>query len=939
MHARQFLTRLTLLFLTAATLTMLVSARTTPRKVTVPPVDELSDKELDLNSVAARRKLADATYAQLRGTPQLAAGEAVIYGADNRVDIYTVTDPNILKLAQGACIVVSTSEISNNGNGTYTLSTSPWTFQSGFPLCADERFRGQLTIGFCSGFLVGDDIVVTAGHCADASSCGSTAFIFGFQQIDSTTPPLTVVSEDNVYFCSNIITQQLSGDFDYCVLELDRPVVGREPLPIRRSGSVADGDSLIVVGHPVAMPMKAAAGAIVQNANGSVPWFQTNTDTYGGNSGSLIANTSDWTVEGILVRGAPDFVVDGSCTRSNTVPNTGNPGSGLEFEEVSKTITFASFIPELVTSAGQITLNRVAYQCADTAGIDLADIDLVGNATQNVLVTTTSGDSETVALAEMPASSGLFSGTLPIDVGAVTNEDGILEVVDGDVVTVAYDDADDGTGNPAVATDDAVIDCTPPIITGVSITNIEGTKATVTFVTDETATPVARYGLDCGSLLQSAVGPTAPSSQQVTIAGLSPLTTYYVSVEATDPAGNTSSDDNGGSCYALTTLDQADYFTELFDASDNDLNYQTLTITPDGSLDFYGACRVTADSFPTNPSGGTTLSLSDDSYSLVSVGSGEQVSLYGASYSSFYVGSNGYITFGTGDNDFSETLADHFGPEPRISGLFDDLNPVQGGTVSWKQLADRIAVTWNAVTEYNGSDQNSFQIEMFFDGTIAITHLNIDALDGLTGISAGTGTPGDFIESDLSAYVTCSACDDSDFDGVCDNIDNCVGVANPLQQDTDGDGIGDACDICPTIANPLQEDTDSDAVGDSCDNCLTINNPGQEDGDGDGVGDLCDSCPYYAYPGSGGGCAHHGDIAEDNGIIDAIDLNTLIDYIFFAAPAPTTDPGCPHTNRSDFNCDGLTDAIDLNDYVDYIFFSGAGPCNPCACISYPDNCP
>ncbi len=46
--------------------------------------------------------------------------------------------------------------------------------------------------------------------------------------------------------------------------------------------------------------------------------------------------------------------------------------------------------------------------------------------------------------------------------------------------------------------------------------------------------------------------------------------------------------------------------------------------------------------------------------------------------------------------------------------------------------------------------------------------------------------------------------DDSDHDGIDDDLDNCPFVANPDQLDTDGDGVGDACDNCVATANPDQ---------------------------------------------------------------------------------------------------------------------------------------
>lgn len=213
------------------------------------------------------------------------------------------------------------------------------------------------------------------------------------------------------------------------------------------------------------------------------------------------------------------------------------------------------------------------------------------------------------------------------------------------------------------------------------------------------------------------------------------------------------------------------YFTELFDAQDNDLDNLQLAFAPDNSANFYRVCQGTAAAFPTDPAGGTPLALGDDTFTEVALAGGAQVQLYGTSYSSFFVGSNGYITFGSGDDDRTPTLADHF-RLPRISGLFDDLAPSAGGAVSWKQLADRVAVTFENVPRFFESQStNSFQMEMFFDGQIRLTWLNVNAEGGLAGLSAGLGTPANFTESDLSGYGPCYAPVDVDHDGDVDMND------------------------------------------------------------------------------------------------------------------------------------------------------------------------
>ncbi len=201
---------------------------------------------------------------------------------------------------------------------------------------------------------------------------------------------------------------------------------------------------------------------------------------------------------------------------------------------------------------------------------------------------------------------------------------------------------------------------------------------------------------------------------------------------------------------------QPDFYTELFDASITNLAFQAFTFTPDGSSSFYAVCRQPVARLFSDPAGGTTLTLADDNYAAITIGGGNTVGIYGTRASVLYVGGNGYLTMNSGSSAVSESLSSHFAL-PRVSALFHDLNPATGGTVSWKQFADRVAVTYQAVPVYGFSAlTNTFQVEMFFDGRIRITYLGLNTPGALVGLSPGNGTPADFFASDFSIYDACS---------------------------------------------------------------------------------------------------------------------------------------------------------------------------------------
>ena len=166
--------------------------------------------------------------------------------------------------------------------------------------------------------------------------------------MDSATAVRSVVDAAEVYRCSAIVGRTQTSTDDWAVVRLDRAVTGRAPLAIRRSGSVALNDSLYVVGHPSGLPVKLAGGASVRN-NSPATYFEANLDTYGGNSGSPVFNAVTGEVEGILVRGNTDYVLNSSlgCYTSNVCPDTGCPG-GLGWEDVTRTSRFSSLVPALV---------------------------------------------------------------------------------------------------------------------------------------------------------------------------------------------------------------------------------------------------------------------------------------------------------------------------------------------------------------------------------------------------------------------------------------------------------------------------------------------------------------------------------------------------------------------------------------------------------------
>ena len=283
----------------------------------------------------------------------------VQYGQDSRTEWYQLSDSKLKEMAASVAIFVHSEQVKVSGN-SITLDGNTLNEMSEMgrlvkgtqaPLCAAELFASQPAPGFCTGFLVKEDVIVTAGHCIQKVPCSDTSIVFGFYMESDNS--LATISRENVYRCEKVISQvtptQDNQYLDYAILKLDRPT-GRPTLDYAIEDHLNAQNGVAVIGHPSGLPLKIASDAVVIRNGASEPFFVTNLDTFGSNSGSPVINAATYQVEGILVLGAKDYILsdDQSCIQVNRCPEGG--GGDCVGENATKMSVVAASIPARTTT-------------------------------------------------------------------------------------------------------------------------------------------------------------------------------------------------------------------------------------------------------------------------------------------------------------------------------------------------------------------------------------------------------------------------------------------------------------------------------------------------------------------------------------------------------------------------------------------------------------
>jgi hypothetical protein len=338
---------------------------------------------------------------------------ATIYGADNRMD-WKDAASNLRRVADATAIVVSRAALTScdANNCTYvgglpsaTDTVPPHQNQFVAGLCFGEKFGpptqifGQSTMlnAYCSSFLVGPDLMVSAGHCfvgvngslaSAQTACANTQVIFDFKADAGGNTPLTVQTS-KVRSCSTVLGVRNNGlDDDWVVFRLNAPIAddNRRPLAIRRGRKVSNRIPLAHAGYPAALPLKIAhPGKLVDNDHPNT--MRTTLDAFSGDSGGPVFHRDTETVEGIIAAGPSDFTFDYSqnplgCLRAQVCSETLGcpmPPNGATLEFATRAKRAAAHIPSLSPRTfdgiiGPNSVNEYQIYSADFNGDGYSDI-------------------------------------------------------------------------------------------------------------------------------------------------------------------------------------------------------------------------------------------------------------------------------------------------------------------------------------------------------------------------------------------------------------------------------------------------------------------------------------------------------------------------------------------------------------------------------------
>lgn len=214
------------------------------------------------------------------------------------------------------------------------------------------------------------------------------------------------------------------------------------------------------------------------------------------------------------------------------------------------------------SQTGVVLAERSRLQCEDTLHVTLHDADLADYPSALVHVESAlTDDLEAVVLHAGAARMGTFTGSIPVRPG-IPQVDGVLQVADGDMITLRYFDEQGSQGYPRTCAVNLSVTCQLPVIRDVTFSEVTFEQIRVHWETDRGTRGQVLVGLSCGTWQATAASVPDGTRHEVLVGGLEPDRNYALAIEAVDAAGNRTVDDNNGRCYDVRTAHRVTLYDE-----------------------------------------------------------------------------------------------------------------------------------------------------------------------------------------------------------------------------------------------------------------------------------------------------------------------------------------------------------------------------------------
>lgn len=215
--------------------------------------------------------------------------QAVIYGKDSVAEALGNSNPNY-----ASTVALVKKESWEN----YVKGLSD-TLEEAYGGMEVFNWKSQEAVAFCSGVLVSKNKVLTANHCIPSlEACRDSLVVFGYEGEGASKKARAVK-------CSALVSKSASK-LDYAVIQLAEEMSDIELPEVEQKSSLAVGEELYMLGHPLGALRKISTGRVRAEAQNGI--IIATLDSFEGNSGSPVFSAKTNKLIGISVAGESSFV-------------------------------------------------------------------------------------------------------------------------------------------------------------------------------------------------------------------------------------------------------------------------------------------------------------------------------------------------------------------------------------------------------------------------------------------------------------------------------------------------------------------------------------------------------------------------------------------------------------------------------------------------------